>query len=126
MARKYEHTVTLTGTGSQWTDAAFPKRSGHSGSVVDVKVQERTGGGATAMDLYVVKSDVAISATPNRTLCPYVYTTITLTASATALSLSDPVEAGAVLTEDDYRIAGNVTGSGAWTIDVTIGYERDF
>jgi hypothetical protein len=121
----FEQTVTLSGTGSAWDSEELPIRDGHSGVIKEVKVRQNTGGGATAADVYIVHSDTAVSATPDGLLCAFAYTSLALTASATALSLSQPIASGGVLRRDlGKQVAVNVTGSGAWTIYVTVSYER--
>ena len=125
--RTITETVTLSGTGNAWSSAelvSVPTSLKKARRIAEVKVRQEAGGGATAMDLYIVDSDSAVSAAPDELDVAYKYSALALTASATALSLSDPVASGGHLRAGvAKRVAGNVTGVGAWTIYVDVSYE---
>jgi hypothetical protein len=122
----FEKEVSLSGSASGFQAVEIAELALRSGRIIEVLVREDAAGLATAVDLYIVQTNTAPTTTPDDLDCAYKNTTVALTASATAASLDDVVEAGGSFRRAVSKfVVGNFTASGAFVVNVLVKVEFD-
>jgi hypothetical protein len=129
---RWSQGVVLAGVGSQVVAAELDTIATLSGRVEELVLRQDLGGGATGVDAYVTHSGssasapVAPVATPDYLDAPVIETAHVPTASAKVASLVESYAAGAVFNGRLRKwVLLNVTGAGAWTINVLAAGSAD-
>ncbi len=122
-SRMVKAEVTLSGTGTGWTDTERLSILGKTGRILAVSARASAAGG-TAAELFIAEATGDISSDPDDLDTFYDSGSLALTASSTEASLMDalPIPSPYAVDElGDIRVAANITaGSGTTTLLVAV------